>query len=196
MKVQKLFDLFSNGKHPAVQFTKKIEEYETIFDEGMRGRVYNVKKGSHRTFTVHFEIKEFEAYNIELMKPDYYDSEGNPTKKAIETSFYPKDGIESICFQHDEDVPCILVEDHNFFDLYKASDSTESYLTWLEKQLLDSKDAWKELSDSLGKDILALEDLKSDNDNLEKARLGGKVEGAKLALSRIQNIKQQYFIQE
>jgi len=73
-----------------IVFNSKTD-YEIDFDDGMKARVVNIIPDDqcHRVFV---NFSEFEEYNCNLMLPNYYDSNGQPTEKWCAQSHYPKDG--------------------------------------------------------------------------------------------------------
>lgn len=190
MKTQELMDLVRKGIFPVIQFYEEMEDQETAFDENMRGRLISFMEKEDGLIEFKFEIKEFEEYNIPFMKPAYYDKQGNPTLKVIETNFYPQNGIEEAYFYPQDEFPGSIVEENKLMVKYKASGSKDSYQTWLEKIIMDNQDAWVELETSLKNDIPTLEDLKADKSSHDVSRLGGKVEGVRHALERIRTTKQ------
>lgn len=197
MQTQELINLVRNGIFPVVQFHEEMEEQETIFDENMRGRLVSFLEKNDGMLELKFEIKEFEEYNIPFMKPNYYDKEGKPSKKAIETNFYPKDGYEKVYFYPQDDFPGEIVEENKLLSKYKASGTKDSYQTWLEKIVMDNQDAWVELEVSLKNDVPVLEDLREQKDDtIEVSRLGGKVEGVRHALERIRTTKQLFSLND
>lgn len=188
--------ILQSGKKPIVQFVKAVEDLEMMFDEGMRGRAISFVEDEDGDVKITFEVKEFEAFNIPFMKPNYYDKHGNPTLKVIETPYYPKDGREDLYFSLDGDLPLFIVEDNGLFGEYSNSGSNDTYVLWLEKALLKYQEAWTYLKESLENDIPVLEDLKKEKSQEEVIRLNGKIEGVKHAIERIRTTGILYSIKE
>jgi hypothetical protein len=188
--------ILQSGKKPVVQFEEAVEEMESIFDEGMRGRAVSFVEQPDGLVKFTFEVKEFEAYNIPHMKPNYCDKDGNATLKAIETRYYPKDGLEDIYYGREDDLPWFIVKENGLVAEYTASGSKEPYVLWLEKRLVKHQEAWTELKESLEKDIPVLEDLKKEKSQEEVIRLNGKIEGVKHAIERIRTTGILYSIKE
>jgi hypothetical protein len=124
------------GKNPVVRFTKMIDTFECEVDEGMLARAVSVRDEGDGTAKVVFEVKEFEEINIPFMKPNYYDKDGNPTLRWIDTNFYPKDGIEKFYIETDGETPFEVIEDNVALNDYRNSGSNLSYIQWLEEQYL------------------------------------------------------------
>lgn len=186
MNLKVLLEMSRNGVKPVVQFSKGIEEMETIIDGGMRGRFIGFVEQNDGCIKLRFEIKEFEAFNVPLMQANYFDKDGNPTQRAIDTNYYPKDGVEEIFWTLDTQIPLEIIDENTLFQEYVAIGSEKSYVLWLENQLLSQKRAWIDLKDSLGKDVTALKELKEEKTaESEHIRLGGKVEGVTHTLERI-----------
>lgn len=196
MDLKVLLEMSRNGVKPVVQFSKEIEEMESVIDEGMRGRFIGFVERNDGDVELRFEIKEFEAFNVPLMQPNYYDKAGQPTLRAIDTNFYPKNGIEVLYWNEDHSLPVEIVENNGLFQEYVASGSDKSYILWLETKLLGHQEAWSDLKESLGNDVKKLNELKEEKTSeSEKIRLGGKVEGVTHTLERIRTTGIHFSIQ-
>lgn len=136
MKGKELVELLKGGAKPSVEFEADIENYECMFDEGMRGRLIRFNVNDHGDLCLSFEVKEYEGYNIPLMKPLYEDKNNVPCLKVIETPYYPDNGIEDIYFSLEGDVPLLIVEDNPLYKEFQDS-GKKSYMMWLEQQVLD-----------------------------------------------------------
>ncbi|MFF2531273.1 hypothetical protein ACFVS2_20435 [Brevibacillus sp. NPDC058079] len=187
-----LISILKSGKKPVVQFEPAVEEFETIFDHNMRGRAIGFIEQTDGLIRFMFEVKEFEAYNIPHMKPWNEDD----TKKVIDTAYYPKDGIEQMYYEPQEELPLVILEDNDLLSAYAESGSNDSYVLWLEKSLNQYVEAFAELEESLEKDVPILEELKERRLEDEAIRLGGKIEGVKHAIERIRTTKLHHSIKK
>lgn len=78
-------------KGKVICFNKEVEKTEVDFDSGMKARVIGVRDVDDDVFVLDLDFSEFEESNKKLMANNYYDSNGHPTLKWCETSYYPKD---------------------------------------------------------------------------------------------------------
>lgn len=126
-----------------VQFTKRSEDLEAMFEEGMRADIVKIIETQDDCYKVSLDVAPYESLNKSLMTPSYYNKEDVPCLTVIETSFYPEDGIEVIYIDK-RDHPFMyftLIEDNGLFAEYMKtnSDSSVSYIQWLENQVLSSR---------------------------------------------------------
>lgn len=186
MNLKAVIDLIQSGKQPVCRFKQEIDDCESVLEKGMLGRLVGFREDRDgEGLYLSFNIKEFESHNIPLMTPNYYDDDNIPRLKAIETNFYPKNGIEEIWWSYLLDVPFEIVEENSLLNRYIESGSNESYAEWLEKLVFKHEEAWNDLKNSLKQDIQSLEDLKSGKPNEELIRLNGKKEGITHCMERI-----------
>jgi hypothetical protein len=64
----------------------------------MMGRIVSVSDEykDENVSIFNIDVESFRKHNESIAKPDWYDKDNKPTKTWFETSFYPKDGIETI----------------------------------------------------------------------------------------------------
>ena len=76
-----------------IKFKKNIEKTESNFDENMMGKIINISynHAHYDLVKIWVSFYNFEEYNKKHMKCNYYDENGNPTKKWCDTTFYPID---------------------------------------------------------------------------------------------------------
>jgi hypothetical protein len=127
--------LLSNGKRPIVVFEERVEALEVVVDGGMRGRAIGFEERGDGEILINFDIKEFEKYNVEFMKPTWQDRNGVAKLTVLETEHYPKNGIESIYWNMDEAVPFQVVDELPLYAEYLSSDVQIPYVEWLEEKI-------------------------------------------------------------
>lgn len=110
---------------PAVQFTERVEEVESYFDNGMRARVVRIERDSEYPpseggwmYNVYFSFSEFDTYNKQFECSNYYDGNGVARLTAAEANCKPENGIESLYFMQFGD------EDEPYFHLVNEEDVT------------------------------------------------------------------------
>lgn len=139
MKATEYIEIMKTGKRPIVRFTNKTEDIEADVDEGMLARAISATNEGDGTTKVVFEVKEFESINIPLMKPNYYDKDGKPTLRWIDTNFYPKNGLEFFYIETDGEIPFELIDNNVAFEDYLNSGTNLGYTQWLEEQYIAMK---------------------------------------------------------
>ncbi|MFB5759022.1 hypothetical protein [Paenibacillus medicaginis] len=103
MNGRELVDLIN--KKPVVKFTEKVEsEIECGFDDGMMARLVDFRDDGSGCFELKFDFSEFEQHNKRFEKINWYDKQGNPSLRWSETSFYPKNRIETFYIDYDTEI--------------------------------------------------------------------------------------------
>lgn len=136
--IQEFIELVQSGAQPVVQFQAGIEEKESYVEPGMRARALRVQKRNDEIVSIIFGFAEFDAFNLPFETANYYDEKGNPTLTARQAGVYRAE--DSIYFDLPESLTTtlqVVADDRTqFFDKYTASGSTDTYVGWLEAQLL------------------------------------------------------------
>lgn len=136
MKSNELFQLVRDGKHPIVKFTKDIYEYvEESVDPHMMGKIVQATQEYEDSYRFLLDLNGFEEHNKSVASRDWRDSSGEPKLTWFETSFYPKDGIEAVYLPINIELPLEIIEDNSLLSEYLSSQSTFSYVEWLEEQI-------------------------------------------------------------
>jgi hypothetical protein len=128
-----------------IQFTPKIEEMEAYPENGMRARIVSIdEENTHRydvedhLYKIKFDYSEFDDFNNELEKSNYYDRNGNACLTARQANMYEPQ--EVIYFGSPklwpfEDYFTILGPRSNeLLKRFNESGST-NYIEWLESQI-------------------------------------------------------------
>lgn len=137
-----LLELVRSGSKPVVVFKKGVIEKEDYAEPGMRARVLSATApDGDDVLEIMFDFGEFEDFNRPLEVANYYDKDGKPSQTAREAGFYkPQDryfyGLNDPLADELEVVPTASLA---MFEEFKALNSTDSYVEWLEKQVLVSR---------------------------------------------------------
>lgn len=101
LKGKDFLTMIQNGTKPVIRVHEPFEEFETILDQNMRGRVINAQErdGMVKLF---INLNEFETENDSLMKCNYYDENGDPCLNAKQAKMYPVTGIEEVYLDHND----------------------------------------------------------------------------------------------
>lgn len=139
MTNKELFKLVESGAKPLIRVVNEKTIDETLFDDGMIGRVEYAEFEStdEKYGTVYiFGIREdeFREANKDSMKRNYYDKQGSPTLNYIEAGYVPEKGVEKIWVM-DYDTTFELVDDNNLLKEYIEEKSSKSYVAWLEERV-------------------------------------------------------------
>jgi hypothetical protein len=165
LNLRQLVEMVNEGVAPVVQFTKEISELEGYFDQHMRAKVISAYQNvSEDSFTVVFDVNGFNDYNLKFEVANYYGvKEGDPRITATQAGFNPLtrkggNGSESYYFAaNDPTVYFTLIDqgdDGLFSEFSERADSSESYIQWLEKQLIAARIEVQNLyEDQAGADI-------------------------------------------
>ena len=138
MKNQELFNLVQQGNRPLVRVINAKHIEESIWDNGMIGKVELAFLQEEGTPDEHiiFHIKEspFREMNDPYMLKNYYDKHGNPTLNYIEANFAPKNGVElTFCMGDDETFELLKKEELVYEYLKEETEIT--YVEWLENKV-------------------------------------------------------------
>lgn len=145
MTAKELKQILNQGIQPIVQAKENIHTYtseEVCIDPGMIGKILRISTLYEGTEDEHYEfsidIGSFEEKNISFMQKDFYDKQGNACLNYKEVGLC-KDGIETLYLMPDMDV-FDVVDNKNIkiFNTYKKSNTSVSYLEWLEEKYLES----------------------------------------------------------
>ena len=136
--IAELVKLINNGAKPIVQFGPKVGDKESYADPGMRARAIGVTKDSEDVHIL-FDFSEFDDFNKPFEQANYYDKQQKPVLTAREAGFYkPQDRLY---FDKDENiVTCFQPVDDERSGLYReylTAGTEDTYVTWLETQVLN-----------------------------------------------------------
>jgi len=126
-----------------VTFKKRIENLETMFDEGCRATIsLNKNHTDHDCICLTCDFSKYEDYNMEFYQPNYYDKNGEPCLKVYETNCYPKNKKEDVWFDwNDEVIHYFSIDSETKNELYEEYTTSrvagESYVSWLEKRVME-----------------------------------------------------------
>jgi hypothetical protein len=74
-----------------IEFNDEVEYTEIDFDSKMRAKVISAEMTDEDVFKLELDFSEYEEYNKEHMKSNYWDKNHQPTLKWCETRYYPTD---------------------------------------------------------------------------------------------------------
>ena len=143
---RELKTLCDRGARFTVAFERAVEDSEGYLEEGMRGVLSAPVEdhGDHLVFQV--DLEAHEAHNDAVSKPNYYDNNGNPTLTAKQAGHYPKNHRETLYADSDralhEVVKPAPAAANNLMEEFAASGDT-SYISWLERTLIDERETAK-----------------------------------------------------
>lgn len=145
--VQDLLTAVAAGQRPVVTFERGIEELDDIYPEaGMRARIVacSDSRFGDGVIDVQCAFNEFEAHNMAIERPNYYDKDGNPRLTAHQAGQYKPeqtlylmatDPFSKFMSLADEKAMAIYAE-------WAATGKTGvSYVQWLEQQLGAAREA-------------------------------------------------------
>lgn len=145
MKTRDLVKMVKSGSKPIIKFTERISDIESA-DEGMMGRVISVSSPDvweRGTETVEFRIdmSEFLEHNRSVAQVGWRDSYGDPVLTWMDSDYYPKDNIETICEMlvdnfNDCDLSMFeVVNVSKYFEEFLAQNEIKDYVRFLENKL-------------------------------------------------------------
>ena len=135
MDYTQIISLLNNGKKVIVKASENVyDSLEDSMDPGMISRIISVELDGEDSIKVNFDLNGFEAHNKSVAKFDWHDENGNATKTWFETSFYPKNGIETSWFAKDQLLPFELVVENKAFGDYLKTDMSKTYIQFLEEK--------------------------------------------------------------
>jgi hypothetical protein len=136
--IQEFIKLVQSGAQPVVQFQAGIGEKESYAEPGMRARALRVQERNDEIVSIVFGFAEFDAFNLPFETANYYDDKGKPTLTARKAGFYNAE--DSIYFDLAESLTTtfqVVADDRvQLFESYTASGVIDTYVGWLEQQLL------------------------------------------------------------
>lgn len=137
-----LVELLKAGQQPVVVFQKDVHDKEHYAEPGMRARALSATTpDSDDVLKIVFEFSEFDDFNRPLESSNYYDKSGNPTLTAREAGYFkPTDSIYyGLTDPLSDQLEIVDSTSVALFNEFKALNLTESYVVWLEKQLLAAR---------------------------------------------------------
>lgn len=143
MNFRNIAELVNTGKPVDVEFKEKIEDLESYPEKGMRATVTGAvidheEYDGDAVIRLFVDYSKFDAENASLEAHNYYDKNGEPTLTAREAGWYKiKDTLYVMANDDAEAYLTILAKQTTeLFEEYKASNSTLSYVAWLESKVL------------------------------------------------------------
>ena len=119
MKVSDIIERIKNGNLPVVRFTRKIEDYESYFDENMVAvAVYYTSPDEDGVSKIVFYTKPYDKWNCIVEKSEYWDDRHNPTATAREAGVHPENNHwkEPIYVDAmDENFPAVFIDDDSAY---------------------------------------------------------------------------------
>lgn len=141
MTNKELFELVKSGANPLIKVIDDSTIEESIFDNGMIGRVESGEVESEdpkygTVLIIRIREDEFREINKGSMRSNYYDKQGSPTLNYIEAGYAPESGVE-MTFLMDNDTTFELVDDNSLLNQYLEEKSDKSYVAWLEDKVVE-----------------------------------------------------------
>lgn len=145
MELTELRDMLKSGIRPIIQFTSETEKYDYDPDVGMRARVISCSEPDRDgCLTIVINMAEFVDYNKQIAPHNWFDKDNNPTLTWFDMSYYPSDHIYDFCWEEKLGLSIFeFVEESPLYEEYKKSGTTESYVLWLEKIIIEQRKATK-----------------------------------------------------
>ena len=135
MNYTQIVSLLNTGKSVIVKATEDVYEWlEDSMDPGMMSKIISIEFDDKDLIKVKFDLNGFEAHNKAVAKLDWNDENGNATKTWFETTFYPKNGIETAWFAENQPLPFELVVENKAFEDYLKTDMSKTYVQFLEEK--------------------------------------------------------------
>lgn len=130
MNTKQLKEIVDNGGRVIVKFNNlEIGDY-SFLEVGMMAKIISIKwSPNDGSWVVHFDISEFDAYNLPLQSRDYYDENNNPTLTAREAGQWGD--IEKLFIDDDFSYYFDIVTNDLLMD-YIDSKVEIGYVEWLE----------------------------------------------------------------
>lgn len=135
----------ANALKPVVRFTSVIEDIEGYLEAGMMARITKVTEpDTDGVFQVFYDLSEFDEYNRQFEKANYYDSNMVPCLTAREKGYYkPQDDYYTEATEVDG-APYWLtqfevVPQHGTYLMDRFNEranKNQSYIQWLEQTAL------------------------------------------------------------
>lgn len=138
MTGKELAQLVRDGIRPVVTFGKSVEDQESYLEAGMRGRLVGVLRDEHEYISLAVDLTEFDDFNRQYEKANYYDKSGVARLTAREAGFYKP--TESVYMGPDDEVEVLVIEDADALKLYaryQTERGGKSYVQWLEQRVVE-----------------------------------------------------------
>lgn len=138
MNMNKLYELVLEGKKPIIKFNNNVHEWiEDSVDPMMIGKIAGASIDHEDSIRFLIDLNPFEEYNRSVAHHDWRDKEGNCVLTWFDTSFYPKDGIESIYLPIYEETENVFdfIEEGSLLNEYAKTSQEISFVTWLENEV-------------------------------------------------------------
>ena len=142
-KVESLLQAFKDGFRPVVVINEKMFE-DCYLEKGMIARLKKVVIEEEGTPDQHiqyaFDYNDFMETNKQFESPNYYNpSNGNYDLTATQSDYQHGDCTESSYHDmSDEEMPFEIL-DNPLFEEYLNTESKDSYVSWLENIVKESR---------------------------------------------------------
>lgn len=143
MKVQKLINILESGKKPFVKLTDVLWD-ESFGCENMIARVesYSVRDhgSGHVECSFTFDYNQHRINNLNFQSHDWFIDATNKTGTMFESKHcHMKEDnlVEDVSFDLMANVPVELVSNKSLLGEYILSESSKSYVEWLEERCGD-----------------------------------------------------------
>ena len=135
-------ELAQSGACPLeVEFKPGVEDLEGYPEGGMRAEVLRVVPDGNEVFRVSVSYEQFEAFNHTLETANFYDNEGRPRLTASQAGYYRQ--LEDLYVMADDLCSTFFTPLDKarlaLLDEFSESGSEESYVQWLEGQLVRAR---------------------------------------------------------
>lgn len=137
MTIAEFTKLLDDGLRPVIEFKESESHVDSYADPGMRARATGWLLECDDVVIITVDFSEFEQFNLQFEKPDYYDKAGHACLTAHQAGYYrPTDhyyyGLNDPMESH-----FVIVEDFSLklYGEYRKANAGRSYIAWLEERL-------------------------------------------------------------
>lgn len=135
-----LLQMVKAGFKPQITFTAACEELEGYADAGMKAIVISVaERTNDEVLKITVDYAPFDAHNLSLELPNYYDKDNQPTLTARQANLYkPQEDFYLDLTGKGAEMFTIDGEDRReLYQQYVTQTAGKiQYITWLEDQVL------------------------------------------------------------
>lgn len=119
-----------------VTFTAKHADLEWYGEQNMRATITGIEDYHDETIHIAVSFAKFDEYNKQFESANYYDRNHNPVWTARQAECY---NVEDHVFVMDTDKfedYFVELKRNDLYERYVASGTSDSYVSWLEDQLV------------------------------------------------------------
>jgi hypothetical protein len=143
MKIKELKKLVQEGKRPVIKIKEEAQDYlMENFDNEMIGKVIGIDtefEFDDKTYGFIVDMNNYEKHNRSVAQRVWSDGRGGHSHTWFESGHYPKDGIETIYFPFELELPFEILEENGLMNEYINENLEITYLEWLENKVLESR---------------------------------------------------------